>query len=520
MPAGCALCYPWPSRAIPRDAPRCRQLCKTLILQHTSPLVVVRRDEHQQPPPLSRASRSLARTHADLEQTSASAAARRREMGGLGTTAVEETWAQTVVCSPLGVAMHSFVFLPVRTLSREPSERAQPAATPVPRRESSSSSRNTNAAAKVNRKVNQSQATARPARRRGFRRQLYLARSLCVQWTLADSVPRCSRRRTSSRSPELSSRRRSRSGDRCSRFRSSRSASSSFYQPRRIGKPRTRPRITLDPAVHHPPRPPRAASPHTRSLVHLSPWRPSARLCAPPTQPTSPSRTARAATRPSAASSASARSSSSLPHLVPAIRLTRAQPLLPRRALERHLRESLRSVRAGPVEAGELTHTPAPPSPPRLAAPPSCASPFPSHAQPAARTRADPPSRRPTARRHDHLARRLHARAPRRRPAPRDDQGPPARRPALRRRRVQVDRQAPPRRVLAGLRLGVVRRSPLSPLLALLSRELTLLSHPLARRIGHFFFEKNRPATFKHPFYSFLGDLTLWKEVMTFQRRP
>ncbi|GAA5842314.1 hypothetical protein JCM9279_005342 [Rhodotorula babjevae] len=37
---------------------------------------------------------------------------------------------------------------------------------------------------------------------------------------------------------------------------------------------------------------------------------------------------------------------------------------------------------------------------------------------------------------------------------------------------------------------------------------------------GHFFFEKNRPATFKHPFYSFLGDLTLWKEVMTFQRRP
>lgn len=66
----------------------------------------------------------------------------------------------------------------------------------------------------------------------------------------------------------------------------------------------------------------------------------------------------------------------------------------------------------------------------------------------------------------------------------------------------------------------MVRRSPLSPLLALLSRELTLLSHPLARRIGHFFFEKNRPATFKHPFYSFLGDLTLWKEVMTFQRRP
>ncbi|GAA5926960.1 hypothetical protein JCM3775_007090 [Rhodotorula graminis] len=37
--------------------------------------------------------------------------------------------------------------------------------------------------------------------------------------------------------------------------------------------------------------------------------------------------------------------------------------------------------------------------------------------------------------------------------------------------------------------------------------------------VGHFFFEKNRPATFKHPFYSFLGDLTLWREVVTFRRR-
>ncbi|GAA6056275.1 hypothetical protein JCM3770_007289 [Rhodotorula araucariae] len=38
--------------------------------------------------------------------------------------------------------------------------------------------------------------------------------------------------------------------------------------------------------------------------------------------------------------------------------------------------------------------------------------------------------------------------------------------------------------------------------------------------VGHFFFERNKPATFKHPFYSFLGDLTLWKEVMTLHRRP
>lgn len=39
-------------------------------------------------------------------------------------------------------------------------------------------------------------------------------------------------------------------------------------------------------------------------------------------------------------------------------------------------------------------------------------------------------------------------------------------------------------------------------------------------RMGHFFFEKNKPATFKHPLYSFLGDLKLWREVVTLQRRP
>ena len=33
--------------------------------------------------------------------------------------------------------------------------------------------------------------------------------------------------------------------------------------------------------------------------------------------------------------------------------------------------------------------------------------------------------------------------------------------------------------------------------------------------VGHFDFEKNRPATFKHPLYSFLGDLTLFKDVVT-----
>ena len=31
--------------------------------------------------------------------------------------------------------------------------------------------------------------------------------------------------------------------------------------------------------------------------------------------------------------------------------------------------------------------------------------------------------------------------------------------------------------------------------------------------IGHFFFEKNRPATFKYPFYSFLGDWVMYRDM-------
>lgn len=33
--------------------------------------------------------------------------------------------------------------------------------------------------------------------------------------------------------------------------------------------------------------------------------------------------------------------------------------------------------------------------------------------------------------------------------------------------------------------------------------------------VGHFAFEKNKPATFKHPFYSFLGDWVMYKEILT-----
>ncbi|MBX7152000.1 DUF962 domain-containing protein [bacterium] len=32
---------------------------------------------------------------------------------------------------------------------------------------------------------------------------------------------------------------------------------------------------------------------------------------------------------------------------------------------------------------------------------------------------------------------------------------------------------------------------------------------------GHFFFEKNRPATFKYPFYSLAGDFVMYKDIWT-----
>ncbi len=32
--------------------------------------------------------------------------------------------------------------------------------------------------------------------------------------------------------------------------------------------------------------------------------------------------------------------------------------------------------------------------------------------------------------------------------------------------------------------------------------------------VGHFFFEKNRPATFSYPFYSFAGDWVMWSEML------
>ncbi|MGB2741948.1 MAG: DUF962 domain-containing protein [Cognaticolwellia sp.] len=33
--------------------------------------------------------------------------------------------------------------------------------------------------------------------------------------------------------------------------------------------------------------------------------------------------------------------------------------------------------------------------------------------------------------------------------------------------------------------------------------------------VGHFFFEKNKPATFTYPWYSFLGDWVMYKDILT-----
>jgi hypothetical protein len=35
--------------------------------------------------------------------------------------------------------------------------------------------------------------------------------------------------------------------------------------------------------------------------------------------------------------------------------------------------------------------------------------------------------------------------------------------------------------------------------------------------VGHFVFEKNTPATFKYPLYSFMGDWVMWWQVISFK---
>lgn len=33
--------------------------------------------------------------------------------------------------------------------------------------------------------------------------------------------------------------------------------------------------------------------------------------------------------------------------------------------------------------------------------------------------------------------------------------------------------------------------------------------------VGHFFFEKNRPATFRYPLYSLIGDFVMFRDMLT-----
>ena len=37
--------------------------------------------------------------------------------------------------------------------------------------------------------------------------------------------------------------------------------------------------------------------------------------------------------------------------------------------------------------------------------------------------------------------------------------------------------------------------------------------------VGHYFFERNRPATFKYPLFSFMGDWRLWWDILRQRQR-
>jgi Predicted membrane protein len=32
--------------------------------------------------------------------------------------------------------------------------------------------------------------------------------------------------------------------------------------------------------------------------------------------------------------------------------------------------------------------------------------------------------------------------------------------------------------------------------------------------VGHFFYERNKPATFKHPWYSLIGDFAMFRDIL------
>ena len=60
----------------------------------------------------------------------------------------------------------------------------------------------------------------------------------------------------------------------------------------------------------------------------------------------------------------------------------------------------------------------------------------------------------------------------------------------------------------------------LAIMMAVITREwLWLLAAPVLGYgfawIGHFVFERNRPATFRHPLYSLAGDFVLFRDMLT-----
>jgi hypothetical protein len=59
--------------------------------------------------------------------------------------------------------------------------------------------------------------------------------------------------------------------------------------------------------------------------------------------------------------------------------------------------------------------------------------------------------------------------------------------------------------------LGLVIARVLSPWWLL---SLPLIGYGFAW-IGHFFFERNRPATFTYPLYSLMGDWVMFKDILT-----
>ncbi|KAI8905828.1 hypothetical protein EDD86DRAFT_61629 [Gorgonomyces haynaldii] len=60
--------------------------------------------------------------------------------------------------------------------------------------------------------------------------------------------------------------------------------------------------------------------------------------------------------------------------------------------------------------------------------------------------------------------------------------------------------------------LSIVKRNPWIPVFGLLQGYAWAW-------VGHFVFQKNKPATFTHPLWSFMGDWRMWFETVTLQRR-